>query len=436
LNRIEIKIGGPLRGEVSSPPDKSISHRAVIISSIAEGRSHIRNLLNAEDPLRTIEAFRNMGIRIEAKRQSRGDKQQMAELVVYGGGLNGLREPSGIIDCGNSGTTMRLLSGVLAGQPFPATLTGDASLRRRPMQRIITPLRQMGAMIESEGGHPPLNIKGGRLRPIRYESPIASAQVKSAILLAGLYCDGYTSVIEPARSRDHTERMLMSAGAEVSIKDLEVGVRGPSRLAPLDITIPGDFSSSAFFIVAASIVAGSDILIRESGINPTRTGLVDVIKAMGGEIRFMNIRDVSGEPVADIHVRHSRLKGIEIGGDMIVKAIDEFPIICVAASVAEGVTRIRDAGELRVKESDRISTMATELRKMGVVVEEQDDGIVIEGQERLNAAVLHSHGDHRVAMAMAVAGLVADGVTIIEDTECINTSFPGFMDALMSLVRG
>lgn len=437
MSRIELREKAPLKGEVSPPPDKSISHRAVILSSVAEGESRIRNFLNAEDPLRTVSAFRQMGIEMEGfKIQDSRSKTPAMDLIIHGEGLNGLKEPSGIIDCGNSGTTMRLLSGVLAGQSFSATLTGDDSLKKRPMQRIITPLTEMGAYIESDDGYPPLHIRGGSLRPITYKLPIASAQVKSAILFAGLYCNGWTSIIEPEKSRDHTERMLKSAGVEVDIKDLEVSVKGVAKLNPLDITVPADFSSSAFFMVAGSIVPQSEILIRQTGINPTRTGLIDIMRMMGAHIELMNISEVSGEPIADIYVRYSKLKGLEISGDMIVRAIDEFPIICVAASTAEGTTRITGAGELRVKESDRISTMATELRKMGVMVEELEDGLVIEGREKLRAGIIHSHGDHRVAMAMAIAGLVADGVTIIEDTECIDTSFPNFMDMLMDIMKG
>jgi len=437
LSRIEIGYSAPLHGEFLPPPDKSISHRAVIISSIADGKSHIRNFLCAEDPLRTVEAFRKMGVEIEElKTQNSKLKTQSTNLIIHGKGLMGLKEPEDIIDCGNSGTTMRLLSGVLAGQPFLATLTGDASLRRRPMQRIIAPLTEMGAIIKSEkGGYPPLQVRGGELRPIRYNSPVASAQVKSAILLAGLYCHGYTSVIEPGRSRDHTERMLKSAGIEVNIKGLEVSVKGRANVRPMDITIPGDFSSAAFFIVAATIVPESEILIRTTGINPTRVGLVDIMKRMGAHIEFTNIREISGEPVADIYIKHSELKGIEIDSDMVVKAIDEFPVICVAASVARGTTSITGASELRVKESDRIATIAEELKKMGVKVNELKDGIVIEGSNRLSAATIQSHEDHRVAMAMAVAGLMADGVTTIEDTECVNTSFPGFVEVLKRLVK-
>jgi 3-phosphoshikimate 1-carboxyvinyltransferase len=437
LNQISIKYKRPLRGEFTSPPDKSISHRAIILSSLSEGKSIIRNFLHAEDPLRTLEAFRQMGVEIKKlKTQNSKRKTQTQDLVIHGKGLRGLKEPTEVIDCGNSGTTMRLLSGVLAGQPFSVTLTGDLSLRNRPMQRIITPLTQMGAMIKSEReGYPPLVIKGGKLRPISYRSPVASAQVKSAILLAGLYCDGITSVTEPGKSRDHTERMLKAMGGEINIKGLEVSIKGKATLKPLDITIPGDFSSAAFFIVAGILVPDSQILIKNTGINPTRTGLIDILRMMGAEIEIKNKREVSGEPVADIYVRHSQLTGIEISGDMVLKAIDEFPILCIAASKAQGITKITGAKELRVKESDRIAAMSEELRKMGVIVEELEDGMVIEGRQELKGAVFHSHGDHRIAMAMSVASLVAEGETIIMDTDCINTSFPGFVEALERLMK-
>ncbi len=424
MSQINIKYERPLKGESSPPPDKSISHRAIIISSLSEGKSIIRNFLNAEDPLRTCNAFRQMGINI---------KEGSRDLVINGKGLNGFKKPEGIIDCGNSGTTMRLLCGVLAGQPFSATLTGDSSLMRRPMQRVIIPLAEMGAVIQSEKGYPPLAIKGGDLKPIDYKSPVASAQVKSAVLLAGLYCDGITSVSEPEKSRDHTERMLKAAGVNIEMKNLKVSVTGKAKLKPLDTTIPGDFSSAAFFIVAGAIVPDSKILIKNVGINPTRTGLLDILKMMGADITLKNKREISGEPVSDIYINHSKLKGIEIGGDMIPKAIDEFPILCIAASLAQGTTKITGAKELRVKESDRISSMANELRKMGVEVEELPDGITIKGRERLKAATVQSYGDHRVAMSMAIAGLVADGETIVKDTECVNTSFPGFVEMLKKL---
>lgn len=427
MNQINIKYIKPLSGEIIPAPDKSISHRAAIISSLSGGKSIIRNFLHAEDPMGTLDAFRKMGIDIEDKGK---------EIVINGKGLRGLKEPKNVIDCGNSGATMRLLCGVLAGQPFSTVLTGDSSLIRRPMQRVITPLTEMGAVIKSErDGYPPLNIKGGELRPINYKSPVASAQVKSAILFAGLYCDGVTSVSEPKKSRDHTERMLKTAGVNVEIKNLEVSVTGKADLKASEITIPGDFSSAAFFIVAGILAPDSEILIKNTGINPTRTGLIDILKIMGADIRFENKREVSGEPVADIYIKHSQLTGIELSGDMILRAIDEFPILCIAASVARGTTKITGAKELRVKESDRIASMAKELNRMGVEVEELEDGVIIKGTEKLEAATVKSYGDHRVAMALIIAGLVAYGEMTVEDTECINTSFPGFVDMLEGLMR-
>ena len=438
----KIKVIGktPLQGEITPPSDKSISHRAIILSSLAEGKSVIRNLLMAEDPLRTLNAFRLMGVDIQgypADENTLGSLPSSAkQIVINGKGLYGLREPMDIIDCGNSGTTMRLLSGVLAGQPFRSILTGDRFLRKRPMQRVITPLREMGAVIDSKkDGHPPLGIKGGELKPIIYKSPIASAQVKSAILLAGLYCKGTTSVQEPGRSRSHTEQMMEAAGVDIKIMHYDVSIRGRASLKPFDITVPGDFSSASFFLVAGSIVPNSEIVIKNTRINPTRTGLIDILKEMNADISVENIREVSGEPVADIIVKHSQLKGIEIEKDLILRAIDEFPILCIAASRAHGVTKITGAGELRVKESDRISSMAEELRKMGVAIEELADGVTIEGVERLRAANTHSHGDHRIAMAMVIAGLVADGEVTIEDTDCIKTSFPDFLSMLEGLQR-
>lgn len=432
---IKVTQKTPLRGEFIPPPDKSISHRAIILGSISDGKSIVRNFLHAEDPLRTVSAFRQMGIETKELKSSKVQRfKGSKDLVVIGKGLAGLKEPKNIIDCGNSGTTMRLLCGVLAGQPFRATLTGDESLRKRPMQRVIIPLTEMGTRITSETkGYPPLTIQGGDLRPIHYKSPIASAQVKSAILLAGLYPDGVTTVQEPDKSRDHTERMLKAVGVDIEIKDLEVSIKGRARLRPLDITIPGDFSSAAFFIVAAAIVPQSEILIKNVGINPTRTGLLRILDMMGARIRIENKHEQTGEPVADLYVRHSVLKGVTIGGDLVLRAIDEFPILCVAASVASGVTKITGAEELRVKESDRIAGMTKELRKAGVNVKEFPDGVIIEGGERLKAATFQSYGDHRIAMAMTIAGLVAEGETIIEDTACIDTSFPGFMEMLEKL---
>ena len=439
MNRINIESKGPLRGEITPPPDKSISHRAVIISSLSEGKSSIRNFLRAEDTLRTLEAFRKMGIDIKETEDSRvqGFKGSK-ELVINGKGLKGLKKPEKTIDCGNSGTTMRLLSGVLAGQSFTTTLTGDSSLKRRPMLRVIDPLTKMGAEISSEKGeYPPLNIKGGNLSPIQYDSPIASAQVKSAILFAGLYCNGVTSVHSPQKSRDHTEKMLEAAGVEVIEKGRKVSVKGIAKLNPMDITVPGDFSSAAFFIVAGLLIPGSEILIKNVGINPTRSGLLNILEKMGADISRDNERVISGEHVADIFVKHSRLKGVtsgkDFGNEILISAIDEFPILCVAAAAAQGETKITGAKELRVKESDRISSMSKELQKMGSEVEELEDGLIIKGRETLKSATVQSHGDHRVAMAMTVAGLIADGTTTVEDTECINTSFPGFMEMLGQL---
>ena len=434
MNRISVRYRGPLLGEVTPPSDKSISHRAIMFSSLADGKSVIRNFLRAEDPMRTLNAFKQMWVDIKDSAQLSALSSQHNEIIINGKGLHGLKEPEGVIDCGNSGTTMRLLSGVLAAQPFPSTLTGDEFLLKRPMQRVIGPLTQMGAEISSEeGGLPPLKIKGGRLKPIEYNSPIASAQVKSAILLAGLYCDGTTTVIEPGRSRDHTERMLKALGSGIKIDGLHVSIIGGAALCPMDITVPGDLSSAAFFIVAGLIVPGSELVVRKVGINPTRTGIIDVLKAMGADIRVDNERDVSGEPVADIFIRYSELKGIDINGDMILKAIDEFPILCVAAAKAKGTTKITGAAELRVKESDRITAMASELKKMGVSVEELEDGIIIEGTENLQPAQVMSYGDHRIAMSMIIAGLTAAGAITVSDTDCVNTSFPGFMEMLESL---
>lgn len=435
MSELKVRYSPRLRGDIVPPPDKSISHRAVILSSLAEGTSIIRNFLFAEDPLSTVNAFRQMGVEIRTEQQGARDRGQETNIIINGKGLSGLSAPKAEIDCGNSGTTMRFLCGVLSGQPFSAVLKGDASLTRRPMKRVMEPLSRMGAAFQSDNGYPPLTVSGGNLRPIDYRSPIASAQVKSAILLAGLYCDGVTSVTEPERSRDHTERMLKAAGVQLNVNGLTVNVKGRASLKPSDITVPNDFSSAAFFITAGLLVPGSEILIRNVGINPTRTGLLDILRSMGAQISLQDEKEVSGEPVTDIHVRHSRLSGVEVRGDMVPKTIDEFPVLCIAASLAQGATKITGAKELRVKESDRIATIAAELRKMGVSVDELEDGLIIEGRERLRPATVQSYGDHRIAMSMAIAGLMADGETTILDTDCIKTSFPGFMELLVSLQK-
>jgi len=397
-----------------------------MFASLAEGTSTISNFLQAEDPLRTLEAFRQLGTHIETIDNNR--------ITVQGKGLYGLSAPDHVLDCGNSGTTMRLMSGVLAAQSFSSVLTGDEFLLKRPMGRIIKPLSEMGANIISEkDGYPPLKIIGGSLRPVTYNSPIASAQVKSAILLAGLYCKGKTTVKEPGKSRDHTERMLTSCGADITTNDLSVSIEGTKGLRPFDITIPGDLSSAAFFIVAALTIPGSEIMIKNTGINPTRTGIIEILQKMGGKISLQNEHEVSGEPVADVHVKYSELSGIDIGGDLVLKAIDEFPVLCVASALAKGMTKISGAAELRVKESDRIASMSTELKKMGVPVEEFEDGLAITGVEKIISSTVQSHGDHRIAMSMAIAGLTADGETTVENTECVNTSFPGFTSLLDEL---
>ncbi len=427
MERIELKKAERLRGEISPPPDKSISHRAVILSSISKGRSVIRNFLRAEDPVSTINAFRALGVDID----DRG-----SEIIINGNGIHGIREPNDVIDCGNSGTTIRLLSGVLSGNPFFSVLTGDKSLRSRPMYRIINPLRLMGAdiMARAEDRYPPVAIKGRRLKAIKYDMPIASAQVKSSILLAGLYADGETEITEPAKSRDHTERMLPAFGAEIKVDGLNVKIKGGTELRGREIDVPGDFSSAAFFIVAALLIKDSDITIKGVGINPTRTGLINALKAMGAEIELLNIRDVSGEPVADIHCRGgAALKAISISREELPSLIDEFPILCIAATQANGITTIRGAEELRLKESDRIKAMTMELRKMGVEIEEFSDGLSIRGKADLRGTTVESYGDHRIAMAFSIAALVADGVTTINGVSSVNISFPGFFEILRGL---
>jgi len=427
VDRIELKGGRCLRGELVPPPDKSISHRAVFFSSIAKGKSAVRNFLRAGDTLSTVAAFRSLGIDIE----DRGD-----ELMVHGKGVHGLREPHTIIDCGNSGTTIRLLSGIVSGNPFFSVLSGDDSLRTRPMQRVISPLREMGAEILGRDGdrYPPLAIKGKKLRAIRYSLPVASAQVKSAILLAGLYSNGETEVTEPLRSRDHTERILPAFGARIKVEGLTARIYGGDELYARDTTVPGDFSSAAFFIVAALLLKGSEITVRTVGINPTRTGLLTVLGRMGAEVSMENIREVSGEPVADISCKGGMgLRAVDITREEMPLLIDEFPILCVAASQAEGLTSIRGAEELRVKESDRIKAMTAELKKMGVEIEEYPDGVSIKGKTMLKGGKVESYGDHRIAMSLAVAGLVAEGTTSIHNALCVNISFPRFFDEVKRL---
>ena len=413
-----------LRGEVITPGDKSISHRSIMFGALAEGTTRVSGFLTGEDNLSTLRAFQTMGIAIH--------QRAPGELEIEGRGLDGLQEPSDVIDCGNSGTTMRLMSGLLAGQTFFSVLTGDQYLRRRPMKRVVTPLAAMGARIWGRRGGElaPLAIQGAQLTPISYVSPIASAQVKSAVLLAGLYAEGETTVREPHLSRDHSERMLTWFGADVRPFPGGVTVAGRPRLVARDMLIPGDISSATFFLVAGLITPGAELLLRNVGLNPSRSGAIEILRAMGGELELLNEREQSGEPVADIVVRHSRLKGIEIGGEVVPRAIDEFPVLSVAAALAEGTTTIRDAEELRVKETDRIAAMASELSKLGAAVEPTADGMIIHGRERLQGGVVSSHGDHRIAMSCAIASLVAAGPVTIGDTACTETSFPGFWELL------
>ncbi|MFA4967728.1 MAG: 3-phosphoshikimate 1-carboxyvinyltransferase [Candidatus Margulisiibacteriota bacterium] len=426
-----------LIGEINIPGDKSISHRAVMLGAIAEGETVINNFLMGEDCLATINCFKEMGIEIEMSNKGK--------IIIKGKGIRGVTKPKKILDVSNSGTTIRLISGILAGQEFETTITGDASIQKRPMKRIAEPLFRMGAIIEGSEGiegvggrrgtgeiYPPLKIKGGKLRPTEYKMPVASAQVKSCVLLAGLYADGKTTVIEPGPSRDHTERMLMHFGAKIEISGNKISVHGPASLEGGEIDVPGDISSAAFFLVAGLLVPGSDLLLRNVGMNPTRIGIIEVLHRMGAKLEIMDEEIISEEPRANIRVTSSekRVTGIEIGGELIPKLIDEIPIIAVLATQAEGTTIIKDAKELRVKESDRIKTISTELKKMGAAIEETEDGMIITGPTKLKGATINSYRDHRVAMSMAIAGLIADGETIIEDTECIKTSFPGFEDIL------
>ncbi len=421
-----------LYGTMTVPGDKSVTHRAIILASLAQGTSTITGYGRGEDCLNTMRAFRTMGIAID---------EEVDRLIVHGKGQWGLSEPSGIIDCGNSGTGIRLLAGLLAGQDFFSVLTGDESIRRRPMGRVVRPLRDMGASIAGRRGGElaPLAIAGRKLAGLEYQSPVASAQIKSSILLAGLFADGSTSVTEPRRSRDHTERIFHYFGIPCRVDDLTVRVEGRPAVGWVakPVMVPGDFSAAAFFLVAGTIVEQGEVTVRQVGINPTRTGLLPILERMGASIQVLNRCEEAGEPIADLVVRPAPLRGTTVRAEEIPSMIDEFPILCVAAAVAEGETVIVGADELRVKESDRIATMAVELRKMGVSVDERPDGMVIQGlggTGRLRAAVCASSGDHRVAMSMAVAGLVADGMTCIEDVDCVATSFPGFHAKLSKLL--
>lgn len=413
------KRSAPLRGEITVPGDKSISHRAVMFGALAKGTTSITNFLKGADCLSTISCFEKMGIEIE---------QLPSEILIHGKGLHGLNAPETILDAGNSGTTTRLLSGILAGQAFCTTLTGDASIQKRPMTRIITPLSQMGGKIESlsDNGCAPLKITGHPLKPIHYLSPVSSAQVKSCVLLAGMYADGITKVTEPYLSRNHSELMLRSFGADVISEGTTAAITGNPVLEGQKVIVPGDISSAAYFIAAGLLIPGSEILIKDVGINPTRDGILKVCADMGADIQLLNKRKYGKEPVADILVKHSELKATVIEGALIPTLIDELPMLAVMAAFAQGTTVIRDAQELKVKESNRLDIIVQHLSAMGADIIPTEDGMEIHGGKPLKGAVLDSYMDHRIAMSFAVAGMAADGETEILNASCVDISYPEF----------
>lgn len=412
------------RGETTPPGDKSVSHRAVLLGALAEGKTRVRGFLAAQDTLSTAAAVRSMGV---------GVATGPGEAEISGNGLFGLRAPRGAIDAGNSGTTARLLAGILSAQNFASEVTGDASLRSRPMSRVTIPLRRMGARFSGKGDFLPLGIEGADLAGITYAPPQASAQVKSAVLLAGLYAEGETRVVEKVPTRDHTERMLRHFGVGVGVRGNEVSVSRAAPFRAADVEVPSDISSAAFFMVAAAINPGSEVLVRNVGVNPLRAGVLDVLREMGADISAENRREVCGEPVADLVVRYAPLRGTRVDGDLVSRAIDELPAVAVAACFAEGETVITGAGELRVKESDRISAMAGELRALGADVEELSDGMAINGAEDVRGGRCRSLGDHRVCMSLAVAATRAREETVVEGAECAAVSFPGFFETFSAL---
>lgn len=414
-----------LSGKIRLQGDKSISHRALMIGAIAEGTTEIANLNSGKDVQSTISCLLRLGVKIENEND---------RTIVHGRGLSGLAKPNGTLDVGNSGTTIRLLSGILAGQEFSTNITGDDSIQKRPMARIAQPLRKMGAQIDAVADDfAPLSIKGGKLTPIDYTLPVASAQVKSCLLLAGLYSEGVTKILEPAESRDHTERMLSFFEGRVEKNGSGISVKGPARLKGQNISVPGDLSSAAFFIAAAVLVKNSEIVLESIGINPTRTAFLDLLINMGANIEMSNSKEVNNEPVADIQVKSSALKGVTISGETIPALIDEIPILAILATQADGITKISDAQELRHKESDRLRTVALNLKKMCAHVEEKIDGLTIKGPVQLKASELDSFHDHRIAMSFAVAGLIAPSKSVINNAECVDVSCPGFYQELARL---
>ncbi|KUK55648.1 MAG: 3-phosphoshikimate 1-carboxyvinyltransferase [Atribacteria bacterium 34_128] len=417
-----------LKGNISVPGDKSISHRSLILGSIAQRETRIYNFLSSLDCLRTLECMRALGV--EIKRSSNNS------LKIKGKGLYGLQESKDILDVGNSGTTIRLLTGLLSGQDFYSILNGDDSIRKRPMKRVVEPLRSMGADIwgRKDGHFAPLSVRGNKLNPLHYTLPIASAQVKSALLLAGLYATGETVIREPLSTRDHTERMLEIMQADIKISPLEIKLMGGKELRGTDIFIPGDISSAAYFIAAASVLEGSQITIKQVGVNPARTGIIEMLNKMGAKIDTLNYQIKSNEPQANLKVECSELKGIEIKKEKVPLLIDELPLLAVVATQARGKTVVSGAKELRVKETDRIRAIVSELKKMGADIEEKEDGFIVEGPSKLKGVVCESYNDHRIVMSLAVAALLAEGKTVIKNTECIDISFPGFKDTLQKLI--
>ncbi|WP_408008835.1 3-phosphoshikimate 1-carboxyvinyltransferase [Pseudalkalibacillus sp. A8] len=415
-----------LAGTIRVPGDKSISHRAVMFGSIAHGKTVVDGFLPGEDCLSTIDCFRKLGVEIQ---------QENDHVEINGNGIEGLQEPKNILDVGNSGTTCRLLLGVLANTPFHSCVIGDDSIAKRPMNRVTNPLREMGTKIDGrdDGNYTPISIRGGNQKAIDYVSPVGSAQVKSAVLLAGLQADGTTTLTEPHHSRDHTERMLRAFGCEVEVKDLTVSLKGKQALTATHIEVPGDISSAAFYLVAGAIVPNSNLTIEKVGINPTRTGILDVLQEMGAEVTVANQQTEASEPFADVHIKASSLEGIEINGELIPRLIDEIPIIALAATQAKGTTVIKDAAELKVKETNRIDTVVNELKKLGAKIEATEDGMIIHGKADLVGNTVDSHGDHRIGMMLAIASCIADGETIIKNSEAVHVSYPTFFEQLQQL---
>ncbi|MFP3418167.1 3-phosphoshikimate 1-carboxyvinyltransferase [Bacillus sp. SIMBA_154] len=426
---MKIHKNAPMNGEIHIPGDKSISHRSVMFGAIADGTTVVKNFLPGADCLSTIDCFRKMGVEIE---------QKGTDVIIHGKGLKELKEPVDILDVGNSGTTIRLMMGILAGCEFHSTMIGDESIAKRPMKRVTGPLKQLGAKIDgrANGEYTPLSIRGGNLKAISYESPVASAQIKSAVLLAGLQADGTTTLTEPHKSRDHTERMLSMFGVSLNEDAQSVSIKGGQTLKATDIFVPGDISSAAFFLVAGSIVPNSRIVLKNVGLNKTRTGIIDVLKQMGANLDINEVDAKGGEPYGDLTISTSSLKGIEISGDMISRLIDEIPIIALLATQAEGTTIIKDAAELKVKETNRIDTVVSELKKLGADIEATDDGMKIHGKTTLTGgAVVSSYGDHRIGMMLGIAACITEQAVEIEDTDAVRVSYPNFFEHIEYLTK-